>query len=49
MSRQLNIKRAEDTISLLLLKLLSDNIINQEDIDKVIDYIYEDEQPSNNT
>ena len=43
MSRQLNIKRAEETIALLLLKLLYDNIINQEDIDKVIDYIYEEE------
>ena len=43
MSRQLNIKGAEETIALLLLKLLSDNIINQEDIDKVIDYIYEEE------
>lgn len=43
MDKQLNIKRAEETIALLLLKLLSDNIINQEDIDRVIDYIYEDE------
>ena len=43
MCRQLNIERAEETIALLLLKLLSDNIINQEDIDKVIDYIYEEE------
>ena len=43
MGRQLNIERAEETIALLLLKLLSDNIINQEDIDKVIDYIYEEE------
>ena len=43
MGRQLNIERAEETIALLLLKLLSDNIINQEDIDKVIDYIYEAE------
>lgn len=43
MGRQLNIDRAEETIALLLLKLLSDNIINQEDIDKVIDYIYEEE------
>ncbi len=43
MGRQLNIERAEETIALLLLKLRSDNIINQEDIDKVIDYIYEEE------
>ena len=43
MGRQLNIERAEETIALLLLKLLSDNIINQEDIEKVIDYIYEEE------
>ena len=43
MDKQLNIKRAEETIALLLLKLLSDNIINQEDIDRVIDYIYEEE------
>ena len=43
MGRQLNIERAEETIALLLLKLLSDNIINQEDIDKVIDYSYEEE------
>ncbi len=43
MDKQLNIKRAEETIALLLLKLLSDNIINQEDIDRVIDYIYENE------
>lgn len=43
MNKQLNIERAEETIALLLSKLLSDNIINQEDIDKVIDYIYEEE------
>ena len=30
--KQLNIERAEETITLLLSKLLSDNMINQEDI-----------------
>lgn len=41
--KQLNIERAEETIVLLLSKLLSDNMINQEDISKTIDYIYDEE------
>lgn len=41
--KQLNIGRAEETIVLLLSKLLSDNMINQEDISKTIDYIYGEE------
>ena len=41
--KQLNIERAEETITLLLSKLLSDNMINQEDISKTIAQIYSDE------
>lgn len=41
--KQLNIERAEEMITLLLSKLLFDNMINQEDISKIIDYIYGEE------
>lgn len=40
MNKQLNTERAEEVIGLLLYKLLSENIIKQEDINKTIDYIY---------
>lgn len=46
MKNELNIERAEETIALLLSKLLSEDIITQKDIDKVIDYIYEEKTTS---
>lgn len=41
MNNELNTERVEEIIELLLYKLLSENIINQEDINRVIDYIYD--------
>lgn len=41
--KQLNIGRAEELIAGLLYKLLSEDMINQEDINKAIDYIYSEE------
>lgn len=41
--KQLNIERAEETITLLLSKLLFDNMINQEYISKTIAHIYSGE------
>lgn len=42
MNKQLNTERAEEVIGLLY-KLLSENIIKQEDINKTIDYIYNED------
>lgn len=41
MNNKLNTERVEEIIALLLYKLLSEDMINQEDINKTIDYIYE--------
>lgn len=38
--RQLNIERTEEIIAALLGKLFSENMITQEDVSKIIDYIY---------